>query len=56
MLGGGHLGCQATRGILSLGEQELYINVLELTAILFSLQVFEHEPEGRPVSFCSVFW
>ena len=50
------MGCQATRGILSLGEQELYINVLELTAILFSLLVFEHEPEGRPVIVFVLFF
>ncbi|XP_063862140.1 uncharacterized protein LOC135101777 [Scylla paramamosain] len=50
---GGHLGCQITSGTWSLDEKELHINILEMKAILFSLQAFEHELEGRHVRvFC----
>lgn len=50
---GGHLGCLTTSGTWSLDEKELHINILELKAILFSLQAFAHELEGRHIKvFC----
>ena len=50
---GGHLGGQSTGGTWSLEEKELHINILELKAILFSMQAFAHVLEGRHIRvFC----